>query len=107
MPSAGLNNATVTYERRERLSWRLPEFRSLLRYERPNGLLAIDRRKNLRHEKAEVSNSINLVGVTGFEPATSSSRTPRSSRMKPYCAGPACIVRVDCGFCDGWRGLRP
>jgi hypothetical protein len=75
---SGTDGATVTYERRERLSWRSPEFRSLLRYERPN----VDRRKNLRHEKAEGSNSINLVGVTGFEPATSSSRTPRSCRTE-------------------------
>jgi hypothetical protein len=81
---SGTDGAMVTYERRERLSWRSPEFRSLFRYERPNGLLAIDTRKNLRHEKAEGSNSINLVGVTGFEPATSSSRTPRSSRLQPY-----------------------
>ena len=47
--------------------------------------------KNLRHEKAEGSNSINLVGVTGFEPATSSSRTPRSSRRKPCLRWPARI----------------
>ena len=48
---SGTDGATVTYERRERLSWRSPEFRSLFRHERPNGLLAIDTRKNLRHEK--------------------------------------------------------
>jgi site-specific DNA recombinase len=63
---SGTNNATVTYERRERLSWRSPESRSLLRYERPNGLLAIDRKKNLPHEKAEGSNSINLVAAARF-----------------------------------------
>ena len=42
---SGTDDATVTYERRERLSWRSPELRSLLRYERPNGLLAIDTKK--------------------------------------------------------------
>jgi hypothetical protein len=46
------------------------------------GLLAIDTRKNLRHEKAEGSNSINLVRVTGFEPATSSSRSTVSESPK-------------------------
>jgi site-specific DNA recombinase len=74
------DEATVSYERRERISWRSPELHLLRRYERPNGSLAIDTKRNLRREMAEGSNFINLVGVTGFEPATSSSRTPRSSR---------------------------
>jgi site-specific DNA recombinase len=71
----GSGEATVTYERRERLSWRSPELQLLRRYERPNGLLDIDTKRNLRHEKVGGSNFIHLVGLTGFEPATSSSRT--------------------------------
>ena len=76
------DEATVSYERRERLSWRSPELHLLRRYERPNGRLSIDTKKNLRHETAEGSNFINLVGVTGFEPATSSSRTLRKGRIE-------------------------
>jgi hypothetical protein len=69
------DEATVTYERRERTRWRSPELGMLRRYERPNGLLSIDTKRNLWHKTAEDLNFINLVGVTGFEPATSSSRS--------------------------------
>ena len=76
------DEVTVSYERRERLSWRSPELHLLRRYERPSGRLPIDTNKNLQHETAEGSNFINLVGVTGFEPATSLSRTLRKGRIE-------------------------
>ena len=56
-----------------------------------------------------------MVGVTGFEPATSSSRTPRSSRMKPCLRWPARIwmkpnvldgAPVAVLHCSGGRHLR-
>lgn len=55
------DEATVSYERRERLGWRSPELHLLRHYERPNGSLAIDKKRNLRREMAEGSNFINLV----------------------------------------------
>jgi hypothetical protein len=51
---SGTDGATVTYERRERLSWRSPEFRSLFRYERPNGLLPIDTKKTSGTKRPKV-----------------------------------------------------
>jgi site-specific DNA recombinase len=90
----GTDEAVITYERRERLNWRSPELELLRRYERPNGSLAIDTKRNLRRKKAEGSNFITLVGVTGFEPATSSSRTrlraPRESTVEHGSGPPTC-----------------
>jgi hypothetical protein len=45
------DEATVSYERRERLSWRSPELHLLRRYAWPKGRLPIDTNKNLRLKK--------------------------------------------------------
>jgi hypothetical protein len=58
------DEATVSYERRERLSWRSPELHLLRRYARPKGRLPIDTNKTSGSKNAEGSNFINLVEVT-------------------------------------------
>lgn len=52
-----------------------------LRRERPNGSLPWEQEKTLDAE-AQGSNMTLLVGVTGFEPATSSSRTKRATKLR-------------------------
>ena len=70
----------ISYDRRDQ--------RIYLRIERPVGALAADVKNPRPDNLAEGSNMKQLVGLTGFEPAASSSRTRRATKLRhsPMCA---------------------
>ena len=69
-PDAG----QITYDRRDP--------RTYLRVERPVGALAVDDLNLRPNNLAGGSNLKQLVGLTGFEPAASSSRTRRATKLR-------------------------
>jgi site-specific DNA recombinase len=79
--ASGDENASVTYGRVEAQS-RPIDLRIYLRVERPNGLLEVDNVQRPWDGQAVVSNFFTLVGLTGFEPAASSSRTRRATKLR-------------------------
>ncbi len=78
---SGTEGAFITYERYETFGPAPVDLRSYLRVERPQGVLAIDA-KTPRPLEAVGSNIVPLVGLTGFEPAASSSRTTRATKLR-------------------------
>jgi site-specific DNA recombinase len=79
---AGSNQTHMTYERQEAPGLSSTDLRSYLRVERPQGLLAIDIENPRPNAVAVGSNLDQLVGLTGFEPAASSSRTTRATKLR-------------------------
>jgi site-specific DNA recombinase len=79
---SGTDDAFMTYERREAVGLASTDLRSYLRVERPQGLLAIDMENSWPNAEAVGSNFVPLVGLTGFEPAASSSRTTRATKLR-------------------------
>jgi site-specific DNA recombinase len=79
---AGSSATHMTYERQEAVGLSSTDPRSYLRVERPQGLLTVDRKNPRPNAMAVGSNLDQLVGLTGFEPAASSSRTTRATKLR-------------------------
>jgi site-specific DNA recombinase len=79
---AGGGDNFLSYERREPVSHGATDVRTYLRIERPRGRLGVDRPCRQTGNKALGSNIDQLVGLTGFEPAASSSRTTRATKLR-------------------------
>jgi site-specific DNA recombinase len=88
---AGSAKDQLTYERREMSVSGMVDLEARRRAQAQEKLAYLRDTTNLRHEAAGGSNIVQLVGVTGFEPATSSSRTKHATKLRhtPRTTGPA------------------
>ncbi len=89
----GTDEASITYERRNPAILQSIDVRRFYaRAERPFGWLAFDRKNPRLVEQDEGSNLLTLVGVAGFEPTTSSSRTKRATKLRHTPSRPSCAT---------------